>query len=732
MTGDRTLVANFEADEYTIAATANPANSGSVEGAGTYSYGTEATLTATPATGYSFTNWTENGTVVNATNPYTFTVTGDRTLVANFAINEYVLTFMDGNDVLARDTLTYGATITPIVDPTREGYTFTGWDPELPETMPANDLTVNAQWQVNSYNITLNQVTGGTITVTVDGAPAGTTTSTTANYGAPVMLSVATEEGYTFGDYIVTDTNNNAIEVASNGFTMPASDVTVTATFAIAEYVLTFMDDNNVLLRDTLNYGDAITTIPNPTREGYTFLGWDAEVPATMPANDLTFQAQWQLNSYRINIDQVAGGTLQVIVEGSSVGSILGDSAAYNSWVQLDVVVFDGYTFGDYIVTDANNNTIEVSSDGFTMPASDVTVTATFTANEYTITYMDGNDVLDVQTYTFGETITPIEDPVREGYTFTGWNPALPETMPAEHLTVVAQWQINSYTVNVTVCDETPWGTVTGSGTFIYGTTDTLTATAFENYTFIGWSDGETASPRVITVSSDSNITAFFIPEDQEEIEIAVNDTTMGAVSIDVPGSASVTTMVTITATPEPHYHFVSWSDGNTENPRVVPLMEALRLTAVFAIDQHTITVLSADENMGTVSIGGTYDYGTEILISADALPGYEFTGWNDGNTENPRNITVEQDSTFTAYFHIVDGINDVNMPAINIYSNDNHIVITNAEGFPVQIFDMSGRLIVRESRISDSSREYTILSSGIYLVKVGDNVVKKVTVIIQ
>ena len=284
-----------------------------------------------------------------------------------------------------------------------------------------------------------------------------------------------------------------------------------------------------------------------------------------------------------------------------------------------------------------------------------------------------------------------------------------------------------TYTITVNVSEETPWGTVTGSGTFVYGATDTLIVTAFENYVFAGWSDNNTDNPRVITVTQDSSFTAFFIPE---EIDIPVNDTVMGSVEIDLPDHATINSMVTITAVPEPHYHFVRWSDGNTDNPRIVTVREALTLTAIFAIDQHIITVLSANMNMGTVTPGGTYDYGTEIFISADALEGYEFVSWNDGNTDNPRTIIVEQDSTFIANFQLSDGINDLTMPDINIYSYEDQIVIVNAEGFSVEVFDMSGRLVVSESRIAQSECRYTISAPGIYLVKVGDIVIKKVTIL--
>ena len=286
-----------------------------------------------------------------------------------------------------------------------------------------------------------------------------------------------------------------------------------------------------------------------------------------------------------------------------------------------------------------------------------------------------------------------------------------------------------TYTITVNVSDDTPWGTVSGSGNFAYGIVDTLTATPFENYVFAGWSDLNTDNPRLVEVTQDSSFTAFFLPE---EIEIPVNDSVMGSVMIEISGPIGINTMVTITAVPEPHYHFVSWSDGNTENPRTVTMLEALDLTAIFAIDQHTITVLSANTAMGTVTPGGTYDYGTEITISADANTNYEFVEWNDGNTDNPRNITVEQDSTFIATFHLIDGVNDIERTDVSIYSYNDQIVVAHAEGFSVEIFDMSGRLVVSESKVSQSVRQYTILAPGIYLVKVGDNMAKKVTIITQ
>ena len=105
----------------------------------------------------------------------------------------------------------------------------------------------------------------------------------------------------------------------------------------------------------------------------------------------------------------------------------------------------NGYSFGEWVVTTVNTpapEIVPVTNNSFVMPAGDVNVSATFTANDYTITYMVDNTVYDVDTFAFGANVTAIADPSKEGYTFTGWNPVLPTTMPANDMTVTAQWEL--------------------------------------------------------------------------------------------------------------------------------------------------------------------------------------------------------------------------------------------------------------------------------------------------
>ena len=238
-----------------------------------------------------------------------------------------------------------------------------------------------------------------------------------------------------------------------------------------------------------------------------------------------------------------------------------------------------------------------------------------------------------------------------EGYRFVQWNDgntdnprSLYVSSPVEY---VASFEaIPTYTITAVSADEAT-GTVTGGGIFYEGETATLTATAAEGYRFATWNDGNTDNPRTITVTEDATYTATFTVF--HTITVTSADETQGTAS--GSGDYAEGSQVEISATPAEHYHFTQWNDGNTDNPRTITVTSDSTFTASFAIDQHTVTVESADTEMGTVSEGGTYDYGTEIQISATPAEGYGFATWNDGNTDNPRTITVTEDITYTATF---------------------------------------------------------------------------------
>ena len=196
-------------------------------------------------------------------------------------------------------------------------------------------------------------------------------------------------------------------------------------------------------------------------------------------------------------------------------------------------------------------------------------------------------------------------------------------------------------------------GTVTGGGTYPAGTEVTLTAMANTGYVFSHWSDGLTTNPRTITVNGDANYTAYFITGGggtMYTVTVVSENPLLGSVA--GGGTYASGTVIQISATPSPNARFVSWDDGNADNPRMVIVTGDMTFVARFeALPSYTITVVSANPTMGTVDGGGTFMEGTEIQITATPFAGYYFTNWNDGNADNPRTITVTQNATYVAQF---------------------------------------------------------------------------------
>ena len=180
---------------------------------------------------------------------------------------------VDGEDYKSYE-IEYGASITPETEPTKEGCTFSGWS-EIPETMPANDVMVTGTFIINKYKLTY----------IVDGE---VYKSYELEYGTNITLEAEpTKEGYTFSGW-------RTIPV-----TMPANDVTITGTFTINKYTLTYMVDGEVYKTSEADYGTTITPEAAPTKTGYSFSGWD-DVPLTMPANDVTVTGSFIINKYQI------------------------------------------------------------------------------------------------------------------------------------------------------------------------------------------------------------------------------------------------------------------------------------------------------------------------------------------------------------------------------------------------------------------------------------------------
>ena len=301
------------------------------------------------------------------------------TLYPVWNTNKYTITFdTNGGSEIAPITQDYGTEITAPDNPTRKGYTFKGWDKEIPETMPAENITVKAQWEINQYTITFNTNGGSEI--------------------API----------------------------------------------------------------TQDYGTEITAPDNPTRKGYTFKGWDKEIPETMPAENMTVKAQWEINQYTITFDTNGGSEIAPITQDYGTEITAPDNPTRK-----------GYTFKGWDK--------EIPE---TMPAENITVKAQWEINQYTITFdTNGGSEIAPITQDYGTEITAPDNPTRKGYTFKGWDKEIPETMPAENITITARWKDTEKPTGEIIIGTNKWNEFLNELTFgiFFKDTQEVTINAVDN-----------------------------------------------------------------------------------------------------------------------------------------------------------------------------------------------------------------------------------------------------------
>ena len=152
--------------------------------------------------------------------------------------------------------------------------------------------------------------------------------------------------------------------------------------------------------------------------------------------------------------------------------------------------------------------------------------------------------------------------------------------------------------------------------------------------------------------------------------DVYTNDSTKGTIEIIEEPSCDNDNLLILQAVANEHYHFVQWSDGNTDAKREIYLTHDLILNALFVEDIYQVNLSSNNPAYGRVTGSGSYAYGTEVVIAA--IPGnrYEFVQWSDGNTDNPRTLIVTGDISLQAqfeelYFTITVESNDTSMGTV-------------------------------------------------------------------
>ena len=640
-------------NKYVITVVANPLDKGNVTGGGSYDYGTEATLTATPVTGYHFTKWNDNNTDSNRK----VTVTGTKTYTANFAINIYTATAtagVGGSAYVALGEVTTGTDQSVQVE---HGSKAT-W-----RAVPLSGYRFD-KWSNGSIS------TSNPITLTV-------TSDIICNANFIKTYNVITNSQYRInesGDWIA---GNDGGTVSGGGTYDYNSEATIKAVAAT----------------------------------GYTFAGWyegadkvsDSESYTFTVTSSRNFAGRFQRNWYTVTFNKGTG--ISTVTEATRV--------QYNGSITGTATLLTGYNSISWSKV-SGNATIKDNGDGtvsITNVTSDVVLSATASINTYTINYTKGVGIASVsrasEVVNYGGNALGSTATLTTGYSFSGWydgeitvssSLTYAPTNVTKNMTLEARATINKYTVNVSAYYRTTDGTgdytsgttggsVAGGGTFDYGTPVTITASAATGYIFDGWysapNGGTLLSSNTsyqITSGITSNQTAY---ARFTKLYLTVNYTKNSYVSsisrsterVAYGADALGSTLTLPTNTAQYTYSIDGWYQGSTKVstsatfvPKSVNADVTYEARGIRTINSYTITVSSQYRDTdgtgnyttgtsgGSGSGGGVGDYGTKKTLTAAPATGYIFDGWYDSSgtrvsTSSSYEVTISGNATYYARF---------------------------------------------------------------------------------
>ena len=359
--------------QYNVTVSANPTNGGTVTGGGTYNQGQSCTVTATANSGYTFTNWTENGMVVSSNANYTFTVNNNRNLVANFQTQpqNYTITVSasprDGGTVTGGGTYQQGQSCT-VSATANTGYTFTNW------TENGNVVSNNANY---TFTVTGNrtlvanfQAQSFTITATADPANGGTTTGGGSyNYGQTCHLSATANTGYRFFNW--TENGVHVTSVPNLSFTV-TSNRNLVAHFDLEDYFITATanpTEGGTITGDGAYHYNQSCTLTATANEGYDFINWtengnvvsnDAAYTFTVTGNR-ALVANFELQTFEITASanpleaaSINGSGTYNYGDEVTLTIVRNEDWAFQNWTENGEVVSEEMTYTFIVTSDRN------------------------------------------------------------------------------------------------------------------------------------------------------------------------------------------------------------------------------------------------------------------------------------------------------------------------------------------------------------------------------------------
>ena len=564
--------------------------------------------------GHSFVNWYSDE---NLTQVYEFTTMPLEgiTLYAKWQANEYRITFVsNGGSAVSEIVEDYLVEITKPADPTKTGYTFSGWytnegltgeEFEF-DTMPLKGATLYAKWTINQYTISFVENEGSEVAdIKQDYASA---------VAKPTDPKLA---GYTFSGWY----SDEELTEAYIFTTMPAHDVTLYAKWTVKQYTINFEENGgSEVLNITADYLSSVYKPTDPTKEGYSFGGWfekeDLSGSAyefdTMPLEGITLYAKWNIESYTLTI-RFNNGSADLVIENVEFNKSL-----------LEYKPEDPTKPGTQFIGWISN--LEFKFENETMPAHDLVVTAMY-ADEISVSFEGSDTLIGIA----GEDLVVPADPKKEGHTFDGWYLDKECTVvfnltvfPEVNTPVYAKWNINQYTISF---EENGGNSVTDITQDFASTVTKPADPSKEGHNFAGWYSDEKLTQEYSFLTMPSKDITLYAKWNINQYTISFEENGGSAVADKTQDYA---TTVTKPADPIKEGHtFSGWysNEGLTEAYEFTTMpAENITLYAKWTINQYTITF---EENGGSAVTDIKQDYATLVVKPSNPkLEGYTFVGW--------------------------------------------------------------------------------------------------------
>jgi len=561
----------------------------------------------------------------------------------------YLISFnTNGGSAISSISGKYGTSFAAPANPTKTGYTFNGWSPILPSTIPAANLTVAAQWTANQYNIVYNG----------NGATSGTMPNQSMTFGTSANLSSNSfiKNGYTFNGWSTTASGGTeysdgvSFVMLTTGLTLYAVWVPAAGTQFKVEHYLQSISG--------ASYSLGLTTTQTGTTGDIGWAAWQA-IPGftSSPGNSnnlvagiiagdgsLVLRLYYTRNSYTVSFSGATGISPITAKFGESV---TGPTAPTQT----------GYTFSGW-AKDAGLT--QIVTWPYSMEAFNSTFYAKWTPNNYIVSFdpnggkINNTSGVKNSTVSFGSTYGtgtlgfPI--PVKTGYTFNGWftsgnvhiyTDTVVQITAAQSLT--ASWTINSYTVSYDLNGGT--GTPPQSVTAVYGTPVILPtsgyASAKPGYTFLGWNTASNATAALGSFSIPEGGGTLYAVWQVKKYTVSFNlNGGSGVAPASITDNFGTTVDVSMTGFTRTGYTFGGWA--TTANATIADRLtnytiqsQNTTLYAIWGGNSHTITLFSNGGNGPTsvqiqTFVGTTVDLSSYNNYSKD---GMAFVGWNTVQT---------------------------------------------------------------------------------------------------